>query len=43
MYQYINPYFAARLAQITLFGIVALKLHSPPYERVYWNSEVKRL
>lgn len=43
MYQYLTPYLAAKVAQVCVFGVLALKLYSPPYERVYWNSNVKRL
>lgn len=43
MYQYLNPYFGVRIASLAILGVAAFKLYSPPYDRVYWNCNVKRL
>ena len=43
MFQYLKPYFIAKIAQISVVSLAAFKLYSPPYDRVYWNSNVKRI
>ena len=43
MYQYLKPYFLARTAYVAGLGYIGLKLYSPPYDRVFWNSNIKRL